>query len=202
MKKWRCGDLRIRALFLLLLVLAVFSAALFLYIVGLLTGAGFVYSLAVLLLLFFAIAGAIALAFLTYSLYKRWCERRGKPPKGQGTREDSGSPSVYLPPIIYKRPDPLIYSQFYLMAQGLAVTWDNPDIWITELPAGDGSMAPVSPNALQPNHVYRVHALIHNGSTEAPAVGMPVIFSFLSFGIGVTSTPFGLTPVTLPVKGA
>src|SRR5436190_16955517 len=28
----------------------------------------------------------------------------------------------------YKRPDPLIYAQFYLMAQGYAVTWDNPDI--------------------------------------------------------------------------
>ncbi len=106
MKKWRCGDPRMRALFLLLLVLAVFVAALFLYIVGLMTGAGFVYSIAVLLLLLFAVAGAIALAFLTYSLYKRWCERRGKPPKGQGTRENSGSPSVHLPSTIYKRRTP------------------------------------------------------------------------------------------------
>ena len=88
------------------------------------------------------------------------------------------------------------------MAQGIAVSWDNPDIWLTEPPAADGSMAPVPSSALQPNHLYRVHALVHNGSTEAPAVGLPVIFSFLSFGIGVTSTPIGVKLVTLPVKGA
>jgi|GEM_PF-761390 len=202
MKKWRCADPRIRALFVLLLVLAVFLAVLFLYVVGLATHSGFIYSLAVLLLFCFALAGAVAIAFLAYALFKRWCEMRGKPPKGQGTRESSGPPSVHLPPTIYKRPDPLIYSQYYLMAQGFAVTWDNPDIWLTELPAGDGTMAPVSSSSLQPNHVYRVHALIHNGSTEAPAVGLPVFFSFLSFGIGITSTPFGVKPLVLPVKGA
>ena len=99
---------------------------------------------------------------------------------------------VHLPPTIYKRPDPLIYSQYYLMAQGFAVTWDNPDIWLTELPAPDGTMAPVSSSALQPNHVYRIHAQIWNGSTEAPAVGLPVFFSFLTFGIATVSTPIGV----------
>ncbi len=29
---------------------------------------------------------------------------------------------IELPPEIYKRPDPLLYSQYYLMSQGLAVT--------------------------------------------------------------------------------
>ena len=202
MNKWRCADPRVRALLLLLFVLAVFGAALFLYAVGLLSHRGFLYSLAVLLLLAFAIVGAIAVALLAHKLFKRWCELRGQPPKGQGTRENTGPPSVHLPATIYKRPDPLIYSQYFMMAQGLAVTWDNPDIWLTELPAGDGSMAAVASNALLPNHVYRVHALVHNGSTEAPAVGLPVIFSFLSFGIGITSTPFGVKLVTLPVKGA
>lgn len=202
MNKWRCADPRLRAVMVLLFVFAVLIAALFLYVVGLVTGSGFVYSLAVLLLLLFAIAGAIAFALLAHALFKHWCERRGKPPKGQGTRENSGPPSVHLPSTIYKRPDPLIYSQYFLMAQGLAVTWDNPDIWLTELPAGDGAMAGVPSSSLQPNHVYRVHCRIHNGSSDAPAVDMPVFFSYLSFGIGITSTPFGVKLVTLPVKGA
>ncbi|MBV8895300.1 MAG: hypothetical protein JO051_02230, partial [Acidobacteriaceae bacterium] len=30
-----------------------------------------------------------------------------------------------IPKHIYRRPDPLIYSQQYLMSQGLAVTWNN-----------------------------------------------------------------------------
>lgn len=202
MSKWRCASPRLRLLLLLLFALAVLVAALFLYALGLAHRHGIAYSLAVLLLLFFAIAGAIAFAMLAYALLKRWCEMRGKPPKGHGTQEVTGPASVHLPSTIYKRPDPLIYSQYFMMAQGLAVSWDNPDIWLTELPAGDGSMAAVSSAALQPNHVYRVHAQIHNGSTEAPAVGLPVFFSFLSFGIGITSTPFGMKLVNLPVKGA
>ena len=28
----------------------------------------------------------------------------------------------------YRKPDPLIYDQYFLMSLGLAVTWDNPDI--------------------------------------------------------------------------
>jgi hypothetical protein len=200
-KSQRCADPRLRLLILFLLAVAVLSAAFFLY-VGLGLQARFLYALALLLLLLFALAGAIAIALLIYALFQRWCELRGKPPKGQGTREDSGPPSVHLPPTIYKRPDPLIYSQYYLMAQGFAVTWDNPDIWLTELPAPDGTMAPVSSSALQPNHVYRIHAQIWNGSTEAPAVGLPVFFSFLTFGIATVSTPIGVRLVDLPVKGA
>lgn len=202
MSKWRCADPRLRMLFLILFVLAVFVAALALYAFGLANRAGFLYSIATVLLLCFAIAGAVAMSMLAYALFRHWCERRGRPAKGEGTQERSGPASVHLPSAIYKRPDPLIYSQYFLMSQGLAVTWDNPDIWLTELPAGDGSMAAVSSSALQPNHVYRVHARIHNGSTEAPAVGLPVFFSFLSFGIGITSTPFGVKLVSLAVKGA
>ena len=33
-------------------------------------------------------------------------------------------------PDVYRRADPMIYSQFYLMEQGLAVTWDNPDAFV------------------------------------------------------------------------
>ena len=73
-----------------------------------------------------------------------------------------------VPPHIARKPDPCLYSQFYLMAQGLSVTWDNPDIWIT-LPDG----TPVESHALQPATKYLVHARIHNASFD-PALGTAV----------------------------
>ncbi len=42
----------------------------------------------------------------------------------------SPKPCVSLSDPALKRPDPLIYDQYYLMALGFAVTWDNPDIWL------------------------------------------------------------------------
>ena len=63
-------------------------------------------------------------------------------------------------------------------------------------------MAPVASNALLPNHTYRIHARIYNNSLEAPAVGMPVFFGFLTFGIGIVPTLIGVSIVNLPVKGA
>jgi hypothetical protein len=45
----------------------------------------------------------------------------------------------------FKRPDPTIYDQYYLTSQGIAVTWDNPDIQIEE------GGVPVSPHSLKPN---------------------------------------------------
>ncbi len=54
------------------------------------------------------------------------------------------------------------------MAQGLSVTWDNPDMWIT-LPDG----TPVASHALQPATDYLVHARIHNASFD-PALGTAV----------------------------
>lgn len=103
---------------------------------------------------------------------------------------------VVVPPHIYKRADPMIYSQFYLMEQGLAVTWDNPDIQLF-----DGGL-PVSPDLLKEDHDYEAVATIYNNSTEAPAVGLIVGFSFLSFGAGTISNPIGMTKIDLPVKGA
>ena len=162
----KCNDPRWRWFFLVLAVAVVFAAALFLYVFGWLASAGIFYLLAVIILFCSALAGAIAVALLIYALFQRWCELRGKPPKGQGTRENSGPSTVHLPSTIYKRPDPLIYSQYFLMARGFAVTWDNPDIWLTELPAPDGTMVPVPSHALLPGHVYRIHARIYNGSLE------------------------------------
>jgi hypothetical protein len=107
-----------------------------------------------------------------------------------------------IPPAIYKRPDPLIYCQNYLMSLGLGVTWDNPDIQVYEILSGGGRGAPISSHALQPSVEYEVEATIYNGSTVAPAVNMPVEFSYLSFGVGTQSHPIGATSVDLPVKGA
>jgi hypothetical protein len=197
----KCNDPKWRRLIFALAALLVLAVALFLYLFGLGIHAGWLYSLSVLVLVVFALAGAVALAFLVYSILREWCELRGAPPKGSGTREPSGPSKVHLPSTIYKKPDPLIYSQYYLMAQGLAFSWDNPDIRLTELPAPDGSMAPVESNNLAPNHTYRIHAKVHNGSTDSPCVGMPVTFSYLTFGIGTVSTPIGATLINLAVKG-
>jgi hypothetical protein len=104
----------------------------------------------------------------------------------------------------YKRPDPLIYDQYYLMSMGLAVTWDNPDIQIFE--PGPGSphavAAAVPSSSLHPDHLYRVRVRVWNGSYEAPAVGLPVELSYLSFGVGTTSHAVGMDVIDLGVKGA
>jgi hypothetical protein len=111
--------------------------------------------------------------------------------------------SIRVPSDVYKRPDPLIYSQQFLMSQGLAVTWDNPDIWLeTVNQDGDPSGVVVSSHELTADTDYFILARIWNGSVEAPAIDLPVHFSYLSFGIGQGSQPIGTTQVDLPVKGA
>ena len=101
-----------------------------------------------------------------------------------------------VPPNIYKRPDPTIYSQKFLLSQGLAVTWDNPDIQLFR----EG--IPVSSSSLLADTEYEVCATVYNGSNEAPAVNMPVDFSYLTFGIGTVSTFIERVIINLPVKGA
>lgn len=91
----------------------------------------------------------------------------------------------------------MIYDQYYMMAQGLAVTWDNPDIQIYDsagnVVAGEGLAADTD---------YKVVARVWNNSYGAPAAGLPVHLSFLSFGIGIVSTPVAATTVNLGVKGS
>lgn len=111
-------------------------------------------------------------------------------------RPPRGVCCLYLPDV-HVRPDPMIYDQYYLMAQGLAVTWDNPDIQIYDL-----SGTPVSPYGLTPDQDYKVVARIWNNSYQAPAVGMPVVLSYLSFGIGITDTFVAATAVDLGVKAS
>jgi hypothetical protein len=87
---------------------------------------------------------------------------------------------------------------------GLAVTWDNPDIQLFEPgPSGPQAVgAPVASHALQAAHVYRVRVRVWNGSYDAPAVGLPVHLSYLSFGAGTQTHPIGTTFIDLGVKGS
>jgi hypothetical protein len=90
----------------------------------------------------------------------------------------------------------MIYSQQYLREQGLAVTYDNPDIQLYR------NGVPVSSSSLEAGIQYEIRARIWNNSTEAPAVGLEVVFFFHDFGIGTAPITIGTDFITLPVKGA
>ncbi len=96
----------------------------------------------------------------------------------------------------FVRPDPMLYSQRYLKAQGLAVTYNNPDISLSK------SGLPVSSNDLEPATTYEVTARIWNNSLEAPVIGMPVHLSFLDFGVGNEPIPIASGAVDVGVKGS
>lgn len=98
------------------------------------------------------------------------------------------------PPAL-RKPDPFLHSQRFLMSLGLPVTWDNPDIFIF-----DGA-TPVDPHNLRAAARYTLVARIWNSSTDIPVLDLPVIFSYLSFGMGVQSHPIDQTSVNLNVKG-
>jgi hypothetical protein len=115
------------------------------------------------------------------------------------SRDRAKAPDGVVPPWAYRQPDPMIYSQQYLQAQGLAVTWDNPDIHV-ELASNPG--VPVDAHNLQPGTDYLVVARVWNGSTAAPAPGLPIKVSYLDFGVGTTRHDVGVTTVDLPVKAA
>ena len=111
-------------------------------------------------------------------------------------RYPDGDCCVHLPPSVYKRADPLIYAQYYLMTQGLAVTWDNPDIDIVD-GAGNPVLGPLSRG-----RTYRVRVRVWNGSYDAPAVGLLVELSYLSFGAQTLSNPIASAQINLGAKGA
>lgn len=103
---------------------------------------------------------------------------------------------VDIPASVYRRPDPLIYCQSFLMAQGIGVTWDNPDIQLFD------NVTPVASSAIEPDKNYNVVVRVWNNSYDAPAVGLGVSLSFLTFGIGTTSTFIDKTLIDLGVKGS
>jgi hypothetical protein len=97
-----------------------------------------------------------------------------------------------------KRPDPMIYDQYYMMSRGLAVSWQNPDIQILQ-----GGVPVASDFDLQPATTYTIRATIYNQSPDGIVVDMPLEFSYLSFGVGTQShvIPGPTQVVSLGVKG-
>jgi hypothetical protein len=123
-------------------------------------------------------------------------EDQGPLSAGSRSRPATGERQT-IPATIYRRPDPMIYDQYYLQSLGLAVTWDNPDIHL-ERPLG----TPVPSHNLEPSTEYHVLSRIWNLSERAPAPQLPVQVSYLTFGIGTKKTTFAETQVNLPVKGS
>src|SRR5438270_10417493 len=80
------------------------------------------------------------LALIFFLLGKGWLRRREDDPRKCPTD---------IPGHIRRKPDPCLYSQSYLMQQGIPVTWDNPDIQLIE---EDGT--PVDSSQLLPDHPY------------------------------------------------
>jgi hypothetical protein len=148
-----------------------------------------------------------ALKFLLYQwlvvvlkLVRRCCRARKRQQQEKRDvprriRRASKNKCVPLRHRAYHRPDPMIYSQYYLMKKGLAVTWDNPDIQLYL------NGVAVSSAVLQPATQYEIRARCWNASYDAPVVGMPVRFSYLSFGAGSASNFIGVTSVSLGVIG-
>ncbi len=86
----------------------------------------------------------------------------------RGEEPKSGDRCAELPPHVKRKPDPCLYSQAWLTSQGLAVTWNNPDIWVTDLGG-----ATVPSDQLQPGTSYLVHARIHDSSFD-PALATEI----------------------------
>jgi hypothetical protein len=131
-----------------------------------------------------------------YLLIRELIKCRKRIIRGNRPRKESPKPCVDIPARVYRQADPLIYCQYFLMGQGLAVTWDNPDIHL-EL-AG----VTVSSEALLPGTKYDIVAHIWNGANDAPAINMQVLFSYLEFGIGTKKNSIGEIRVDLPANGA
>jgi hypothetical protein len=113
-------------------------------------------------------------------------------------KPDRGGCCLTLPPSVHLRADPMLYAQYWLMSQGLAVTWDNPDIQIYDA----GSNKPVPPDSLQLDHDYQVEVRVWNGSYSAPAVGLGIDLSYIHIGFGNAQTPIGKNTANLGVKGS
>jgi hypothetical protein len=114
-------------------------------------------------------------------------------------RAEEPQPPIHCFPVdhpAFVRPDPLMYSQRSLLAQGLAVTWDNPDIVLFR------NGVPVSSSELETSTTYDVQVRVWNNSLEAPVVNMPVHLSYLDFGIGTEPIPVGSTKIDIGVKGS
>ena len=82
-----------------------------------------------------------------------------------------------------KRPDPAIYSQWQRLTQGVAASWESPDI---------------KTNWWEPwRFMDSVEVTVRNESNEASAVNTLVQVSWAPFGIGTTFSPLGAQLISL-----
>jgi hypothetical protein len=136
-------------------------------------------------------SSTILLNSLVYIAKQFWsCLTRLLRGKVRDEEEYERSKCLEIPPDVARRPDPCLYSQRYLADQGIAITWNNPDIVITNL---DGSPAALP---LDANRDYLVKGRIHNASFD-PALGVAVRCFVRPWGIDFSDR----TPVEVDAAG-
>lgn len=138
----------------------------------------------------------LALVAVIRSLVSLWRSRRGLNNDDEHERKRARTRCVPINDPAYVRPDPLVYDQYFLGAQGYNVTWDNPDFAIFR------SGVPVAAHNLQPDTEYDVVVRVWNAALDCPVVLMPVHLSYLSFGVGTIAHPIATERVDVGVKGA
>jgi hypothetical protein len=108
--------------------------------------------------------------------------------------EETEDPCGRIPEVLVRRPDPSIYSQSYLAAQGLPVTWNNPDIWVAPA-TNPGAVEPDSYH-LADDTDYVVSVRAHNASTDA-AIGVRVRLVYRPWSFNSPD----VTPVEVDASG-
>ncbi|HEV3408912.1 MAG TPA: hypothetical protein VG095_01355 [Chthoniobacterales bacterium] len=127
---------------------------------------GFLLGLVGLVILLVVFIPSLLLRFCE-KLMKFWRTRNFRAEK-EKKKERCNPP---LPEPVMRRPDPCIYSQTYLAAQGVPVTWDNPDIWMAK--AATPHVIEPDSYHLQADTDYIVSVQAHNASTDL-ALGVKV----------------------------
>jgi hypothetical protein len=124
-------------------------------------------------------------------------KRRAEATVNERIRRAAKTRCVPIRDPAFVRPDPLIYSQKYLAAHGLAYSWNNPDFALFR--HADGK--PVGAHELEADTAYDVVVRLWNASLDCPVVAMPVHLSYLSFGVGTVSHAVAIQQVDIGVKG-
>lgn len=120
-----------------------------------------------LLILLVVIIPSLLLRFCE-KLAKFWRTRNFRAEKEKKKKNPCNPP---FPEPVMRRPDPCIYSQTFLAAQGVPVTWDNPDIWMAK--AATPQIIEPDSYHLEADTDYIVSIQAHNASTDL-ALGVKV----------------------------